>query len=87
MKLLGSEKKKKKERDLFTSGGGREGLTRLFVVINIYIYILTESEWRKVSGLYVYECVCVFWGVVFGEGKGRERERERERGEEEAARG
>jgi len=30
-----------------TSGGGREGLTRLFVVINIYIYILTESEWRK----------------------------------------
>ena len=78
MKLLGSEKKK--ERDLFTSGGGREGLTRLFVVINIYIYILTESEWRKVSGLYVYECVCVFWGVrVWGRKRKRERERERER--------
>ena len=80
MKLLGSEKKKKKERDLFTSGGGREGLTRLFVVINIYIYILTESEWRKVSGLYVCECVCVFWGVrVWGRKRKRERERERER--------
>ena len=31
------------------------------------------------SGLYVCECVCVFWGVrVWGRKRKRERERERE---------
>ena len=45
----------------------------------IYIYILTESEWRKVSGLYVCECVCVFWGVACVAKEKEERERERER--------